>query len=326
MQKAFWLLALLGMMLGGCGVDWFPDTTVVADFAFSPASVTGVAVGSTQTSSSVTLSVTGDSASISVSGDASSQYSVNGAGYTKTAGTVKNGDRVTVQHTASSIPGQTVTTTLTVGAKSASFASTTSSASSVAVFSFPGSPLFEVAPGVTRTSEPALIAISGGTAAISVSGDASSEYSVNGAAFTKTAATATNGDQVMVRHVTADGVNQTTVTTTLTVGDKSASFITTTGKFASATLELSGAVDETVTGQVILRIVPGNYTLAVASGDGAYSLDGVDYTTDPQTVALTDGTPLWLLGFANAVGQPVATTVISIDGVPAITLKVQPTQ
>jgi len=310
------------MMLSGCGdIEWFPDrVSVVAAFSFSPATVTNATAGSTQTSSSVTLSITGDPVAISVSGDATSQYSLNGGTYTKTAGTAKNGDTVTVQHTASSTIGQTVATTLTVGGQSATFSSTASGSATVSAFTFPGA--FNVLPGDFETSEAVTLIINGGTAAISISGDGSSLYSVNGGDSTSLPGTVSNGDQVVVQHINADGVTETTMTSTLTVGDKSASFVSSTGNFARVTVAASAIADDQGTAQVILRLVPGNYIIGVGTVFGSYSLDGINYTDQTQSVDLTDRQPLFVQGFADSPVGTVTSYDFTLDGETAVTLNV----
>lgn len=321
MQRLLCLLAVVGMMLTGCGgIEWFPEkvASVVTAFSFTPA--TGVAVGSTQTSNIVTLAISGDPVAISVSGDASSQYSINAGTYTKAAGTVKNGDKVTVQHTASATIGQTVTTTLTVGGQTATFSSTTGGTVAVSAFTFP--PSFNVLPSSLKTSEAVTLVISGGSAPISISGDASSLYSVNGAASTSLPGTVVNGDQVVVQHTTANGADETTVTSVLTVGDKSASYVTSTGNFARVAVAASATVDQSATAQVTLRLVPGPYTIDITDFNSAFSLDGVDFTQDTLTVDLVDGQTLFVTGFADPPVGTVVSYVFTLDGEPAITFNV----
>jgi len=321
MQRLLSLLAVVGMMLTGCGgIEWFPEkvASVVTAFSFTPA--TGVAVGSTQTSNIVTLAISGDPVAISVSGDASSQYSINAGTYTKAAGTVKNGDQVTVQHTASATIGQTVTTTLTVGGQTATFSSTTGGTVAVSAFTFP--PSFNVLPSSLKTSEAVTFVISGGSAPISISGDASSVYSINGAAFTSLPGTVVNTDQVVVQHTTANGADETTVTSVLTVGDKSASYVSSTGNFARATVAASATVDQSATAQVSLRLVPGLYTIDITDFNSAFSLDGVDFTQDTLTVDLVDGQTLFVTGFADPPVGTVVSYVFTLDGEPAITFNV----
>lgn len=108
------------VFLAGCGADWFPEYKQAATDpnSFTIPNKTGVPLGSTVVSDAVTLSgITADSSPISVSDSSSSNsmYAINGGTPVATAGTVKNGDRVTVQHTASSVTNGIVVTTLTIG-------------------------------------------------------------------------------------------------------------------------------------------------------------------------------------------------------------------
>ena len=73
------------------------------------------------------MTVAGINAAAAIS-VANGQYSVNGGAYTAAAGTVNNGDTVTVQHTSASTNSASVTTTLTIGGVNGTFTSTTLSA------------------------------------------------------------------------------------------------------------------------------------------------------------------------------------------------------
>ena len=64
-------------------------------------------------------------AAISVTGG---EYSVNGGAYTSAAGTVNNGDTVTVRHTHSAGESTRIDTVVTIGGVSATFSSVTASA------------------------------------------------------------------------------------------------------------------------------------------------------------------------------------------------------
>ncbi|WP_129127960.1 hypothetical protein [Geomonas oryzae] len=308
-MRAFYLLAVLfGLILGGCGVEWLPPPPQVQQFSFTPSSVDGVATGSTQTSNTVTLSMDTSNANISVSGG---EYSVNGGTFTSTAGTVVNGDTVQVRHTAASTAGGTVTTTLTVGDKRASFSSTT--AGGADAFSFSPAAVFNVAAGSTQTSNAATVKVNG-TAPISVTGG---EYSVDGSAFTSSAGTIGAGTHtVQVQQTAADGFLATTATTTVTIGGTSASFLSSTTSVADQVVAASGAANSLVTTQVTLHLVSGNYTLQVVDGSGSYSLTGGDDYKDisagAETVALTDGQTIYLQDLALSGG--VSTTFFAIDG------------
>ena len=314
MRAVCLMLALMGLLLlGGCGdLEWFPDPPQVTAFAFSPASVDGVATGSVQTSDTVTIAMTTPSAAISVTGG---EYSVNGGAFTATAGTAIAGDRVSVRHTAASTSGGTVTTTLTIGGKSATFSSTT--VGGAAAFSFSPTAVLNVTPGSTQTSSVANVTVTG-TSTISVTGG---EYALDGGGFTTQAGTiAAGAHQVQLRHTAADGFLATTVVTTLTIGGASASFTSATGNVAEATVEVSGLGDTAPVGALTLQLVPGNYVIAISEGFGAYSLNGAegDYQVDEQVVAFTNGQVIHFQDFASPTPNDVVTTVFTIDGVPIV--------
>lgn len=99
------------------------EDTTPNQFTFTD--VTGVALGSTQTSNTVTIAGINTSVSVSITGGT---YSKNGGVYTSSAGTAVSGDTFSVRHTASSSYSTAVNTTLTVGQTSDTFTSTTEAA------------------------------------------------------------------------------------------------------------------------------------------------------------------------------------------------------
>ncbi|WP_246014649.1 hypothetical protein [Geomonas oryzae] len=124
-------LLLLVFTFAGCGkVEWLPEyqRLPTTPDSFSFAAVPGTEPGAQVTSAPITVSgLTGSTSPISVTGSAGgdSKYSVNGGTPTNSDGTVQNGDKVTVTHTAASTLGTTTTTTLSIGSESAQFISTT---------------------------------------------------------------------------------------------------------------------------------------------------------------------------------------------------------
>jgi len=123
------ILMLLLFTIAGCGsVDWFPEyvrlPTTPNEFSF--ASKTNVPPGSEVTSDPATvIGLTGDSSPISITGSpgSNSKYSINGTAATDVAGTVKNGDQVTVIHTSATGPASEAVSTLTIGTRSGTFTS-----------------------------------------------------------------------------------------------------------------------------------------------------------------------------------------------------------
>ena len=232
-------------------------------FAFP--SVGGVAVGSTQTSSTITLTGLASPASIGVTGGG---YSVGCTGtFTTSSGAIANGETVCVRHTASPSNLTPVTTTLTIGGVDGTFTSTTVAGTDTTPdpFSFPsvtGVPL-----GSVQTSAPASITGINAATPISVAGGS---YSIGcTAVYTSAAGTITNGQTVCLRHTTF-AIYSFSVTTTLTIGGVS-------GTFTSTTL------DDTVPNPFSFGSVTGVPRLSIQTSAVA-TIDGISAPT-PVTVA-----------------------------------------
>jgi N-acetylmuramoyl-L-alanine amidase len=99
-------------------VDTMPD-----QFTFT--AQTGVALNTTITSNTITVSGINAAASITITGGT---YSINGGAYTSATGTVNNGNTVTVRQTSSCSYLSTTNATLTIGGVSGTFSVTTQSA------------------------------------------------------------------------------------------------------------------------------------------------------------------------------------------------------
>jgi len=194
-----------------------PDTTPLA-FSFTDQG--GVEPLAEVISDSIT--VTGiDQAAVSVTGG---QYSINGGGFTVSAGTVSDGDTVQVKHTASMGYEIATHTTLTIGGISDTFTSTTRAADTTPdAFNFTDQTGLE--PSATVTSDAVSINGIEAPAAISVSGGS---YSIGCTGlFTTTAGTIGNGQAVCVRH-TASADFSAATDTTLTVNGVADTFSSTT--------------------------------------------------------------------------------------------------
>lgn len=97
------------------GTDSTPD-------AFSFTAANGVALSTQQTSNTITVAGINTGAAISITGG---EYQIGSGAFTSAAGTVNNGDTVTVRHTSSAAFSTATTTTLTIGGVSANYVSTT---------------------------------------------------------------------------------------------------------------------------------------------------------------------------------------------------------
>lgn len=124
-------LLIVLFAISGCGsVDWFPEykRLPTTPDAFTFADKNDVALNTATTSDAITVSgLTAESAPISITGPSgsNSKYTINTGTATDAEGTVKNGDKVTVTHTSSTLPGGLVKSTLSIGNVSATFTSRT---------------------------------------------------------------------------------------------------------------------------------------------------------------------------------------------------------
>ena len=132
MKRLVPILIVAALVIAGCGsIDWFPvyKRLPTTPDAFSFATKTGVPTFATISSAAITVSgLTATSSPVSVSDSttgADSQYAINGATPTATAGSVQNGDSVKVFHTSSNNLGTTATSKLIIGDRSATFSSVT---------------------------------------------------------------------------------------------------------------------------------------------------------------------------------------------------------
>jgi len=225
MKKAGLALALVTLLVAGCGVDWFPKyerlATTPDDFSFG--TKTAVAFNTSVTSDSITVAglATADTTSpISVSGATGSTYSINGATAVSSTGTVKNGDKVTVTHTSATTPATSVTSRLSIGAgsqvKSADFVSVTRNVESFALTATGAS-------GALVNSGQHLLVVANGTYTVTVSGNGGISFTGQGGTYltnTTTTVALTNQMPIFMTStvpstvtVTIDGVASTFTTT-----------------------------------------------------------------------------------------------------------------
>lgn len=118
--------------IGGVTAD-FSVTTQAADTtpdAFSFTSQTGAALSAVAASNAITVSGINTGSPVSI---ANGEYSLNGGAYTAQAGTVNNGDSVTVRQTSSSAYGTTTVATLTIGGVNGTFSVTTQQATTTVI-------------------------------------------------------------------------------------------------------------------------------------------------------------------------------------------------
>lgn len=201
--------------------DAVPDAFVFTDQV-------GVPVSSVRESNVVTIGGMNVSAAVTVSGG---EWRKNGGSYGAGGGTVVNGDTVQVRHTSSASNSTATSTTLTVGGVSDTFTSTTAAVGADVV---PDAFVFtdQADVPVSSVRESNVITVSGITASVSVS-VSGGEFRKNGGSYGAGAGTVVNGDTLQVRHV-ASALNATATSTTLSVGDVSDVFTSTTVAAAPA--------------------------------------------------------------------------------------------
>jgi len=120
--------------------------------AFTFTAQTGAALSSVATSNTITVAGINSAANISIAGGA---YSINGGAYTAVAGTVNNGDTVTVKQTSSGSFSTLTTATLTIGGVSGAFNVTTAVVDGACGSATASPPLLCPAPISARSALPA---------------------------------------------------------------------------------------------------------------------------------------------------------------------------
>jgi parallel beta-helix repeat protein len=106
----------LHSLAGGVVITQQPKVatdTTPNSFTLTPQ--TGVALNTVTTSNTITISGIDTPTSISIFGGTNITYSINGGAYTSNAGTITNGQTVTVKQTSSTSNNTTTTTTLNIG-------------------------------------------------------------------------------------------------------------------------------------------------------------------------------------------------------------------
>jgi hypothetical protein len=227
MRRIGCLLIAIALTMAGCGsVNWLPEyvrqPTTPDQFSFT--TKTGAALSTAVTSDPITVAgLTAASSPISVTGSVGSNslYSINGGTATAAAGTVKNGDKVTVTHTSATTLGSATISTLTIGNITGTFTSITQTIESFTrtATGLPGERVNSGAIALNLVSGLHTISITNGLYAFdSISGTYSSNQQTieifNGRTiFLQNTASTVSGDKVTTT-LTIDGVASTFTTTT----------------------------------------------------------------------------------------------------------------
>ena len=283
--------------------------------AFSFIDQTGVPPGTPVQSNTVTITGINSPASISITGG---EYSIDGLPYTAQAGTISNGQSVTVRHTSSVQFTTAINTVLVIGGVSDTFTSTTVAAVPDTV---PDAFAFVPLTGVTVNTQVVSNAITvtgiNTPAPISISGG---QYSVNNGSFTFLAGTVASGQSVVVR-VIAAGTFSTLVSATLNIGGVNAGFNVTTEAPDTTPDPFSFTQQNNVaTKSVIVSntiTVSGiNTATAISITGGEYRIGGGAFTSAAGTV-LNGQTVTVRLTSSIAFSTPVSAT-LTIGGVSGI--------
>lgn len=197
------------------------DTTPAA---FSFTNATDVALDSWVVSNTITISEINYATPVSIS---NGEYSIGcGATFTSAAGTVEAGTSLCVRQRTAGTTSTSKTTTLTVGTVSADFVTTTAASVDTSPDDFSFTAQTNVARVATITSNSITVTGINAPTAISVSG--SGGYSIGCTeTFVNSPGTVRAGDTVCLRHLASPNY-ASQVSTTLTIGDKSATFTSTT--------------------------------------------------------------------------------------------------
>lgn len=169
-----------------------PDTT---PDAFSFDDVTWASTGTLYTSNIITVSWINTTTSLSISWGT---YSKNGAAYTSSAGTVQNGDTLSLRNTSSANFSTTLNTTLTIGWVSDIFSITTLAADTTPD-PFIVSAVTDAELNRDYTSNPIVVTGINVGIPISISWPGGGKYSINGGPWTNQNGTVYNGDEVRIQ-------------------------------------------------------------------------------------------------------------------------------
>jgi len=201
---------------GGVASDTTPD-------AFTFIDQDNAVIRSLIQSEPIAISGINEAATVSITGG---EYSIDGAQFVSTSGSVTNGAQIVVRQSA---PDEFLTTadaTLTVGGVSDTFSLTTGSEDIT-----PDWFGIDLQSDVERSTlvQTEVITISGinGDITIEVT---DGEYSIDGREFTRDAGTLENEQSIVVRQLSASHSSVLT-SATITVGDFSTDFLVETGKF-----------------------------------------------------------------------------------------------
>jgi len=258
------------------------DDTRPNDFDFKPQ--TGLKLNTQVTSNAITVSGVSVAVPIQVS---AGEYSINGGVFTKSPGTVSNGDVVRVRITSGTGFSKTNEAVLAIGTLSRPFLVTTEARDNKPnAFSFTGQA------GVKPSSQifSNTVTISGINVSVPVS-LSSGEYSINGAAFTTARGTINAGQTIRLRMRSSALFNTETIATVI-VGNHSAQFVVTTSgpdttpdNFSFP--EVVGVKPNTdvLSREALINGINSPAPITIAGSSAYYSIDGGEFIRTAGTVS-----------------------------------------
>ena len=279
------------------------DTTPAA---FTFAGQTGVALGATITSDTLTITGINSPAPISITGGSFrilSAANVVVADWRTASSTITSGQKVHLRLTSSSANSTTSNATLTIGGVSDTWSVATVAAADTTPTAFTFTDQTGVALGAVISSDTLTIAGIDAAAAVSITGG---EYRITSATdalvvdWTSSAGTITVGQKVRLR-LTSSGSNSTAKTATLTIGGVSDTWSVTTGAFGALTpttgtgLVADGATDNSSAFAAWFNGHPGQ-ELILQPG-ATYRADSRVYTGTTVNLKLNGATILAPKGF-----------------------------
>lgn len=306
----------IGPVSASFTVTTLPEDTTPNAFGFRAQA--NAALSTLVTSNTVTISGVNTVTGISVTGG---EYSINRGSYRSTAGTITDGQTVSVRHTSAPTPNTATTTTLTVGGIKGTFTSTTLGPDTTPDgFSFTAQT--NVALSTLITSNTVTISGINTAAAVSVSGG---EYSINGGSYTSAAGTITSGQAVSVRQTSSANFS-TAASATLTIGSASATFTVTTLPADTTpddfnfTAQMGVARSTAVTSNTVT--ISGINTATAISISGSpgstarYSIGGGSFTAGNSTINNNQTVQIRLTS-SNALAT-TATATLTVGGISKV--------
>ena len=263
--------------------DIIPD-----DFSFT--NVTNAPLNSEQLSNIITVNGITDPIGISIS---SGQYRINGGTWVSTSGTVVQGDTVQLRLFAPANAGQSVSTTLTIGSKSANWNVDTTAPDIVPnPFNFTPDIQGAALNAYVNSNTITVSGINTGSPISISSGASYTQYRINGGAWTSANGTVFNGDTVQLR-IQGASTYETTRATLINIGGVTDGWNVTTLNAPSVTLELCSSNNEFEVRIDAQLIHAPNATFTtqsiVVNGEFRYRDDNSQLRSQPFTFTIPSG-------------------------------------